>query len=501
MSRESRFVRRRTGLAPLGGTADYHYRNETAYYRDIEKARDMDRNDAIVGQTIDRAVSNIIQDGFTLDVKTGDTGVDEALKDYWLDWAGSPDSCDIAGEMAFNDFERHVMRSTLVDGDNATIGTRNGSLQFFEGHTIQSSGRSNNIVLGVELDAYRKRLRYHFKTDSITPNGIKTSIEEPRSVRDENGIRTLFHMYNAKRVTQTRGVTALAPVFALCGMFEDINFAKLVQQQIVSCFAIFREQTAIGSDGSPPSTAGDEFGDVSFEATESGARTIKGIAPGMEFIGNPGEKLQGFSPNVPNAEFFDHVKLMLRLISVNLGLPLNVMLMDSSESSYTGHRGAKLEAVKGWKHNQNQLKLRFHKPITLWKFRQFIDSDPALRRAEAKLGKRIFSHHWNTPSWESVDPIKDAQADALELQNALTSPRRLHGRKGQDWGEVASEMVEDYAMAIILAKRQAMEINQTIQDEQPVHWRELLPIVMPNGLKMDLQDPQKLAIEQEKANA
>ena len=69
MSRESRFIRRRQGLAPRGGSADFHYRTEEFYYRDIEKARDMDRNDAIVGQTIDRAVANIVQDGFTLDVR------------------------------------------------------------------------------------------------------------------------------------------------------------------------------------------------------------------------------------------------------------------------------------------------------------------------------------------------------------------------------------------------------------------------------------------------
>ena len=43
MSRESRFVRRRTGIPTNGDSADWHYRNETDYYRDIEKARDMDR--------------------------------------------------------------------------------------------------------------------------------------------------------------------------------------------------------------------------------------------------------------------------------------------------------------------------------------------------------------------------------------------------------------------------------------------------------------------------
>ena len=32
MSRESKFIRRRLGLAPQGGSADYHYRSEALYY-------------------------------------------------------------------------------------------------------------------------------------------------------------------------------------------------------------------------------------------------------------------------------------------------------------------------------------------------------------------------------------------------------------------------------------------------------------------------------------
>ncbi len=91
ISKENRFTRRRTGLAPQGNTADWHYRTEEQYYRDIEKARDVDRNDSIVGQTIDRAVNNIIQEGFNMDVKTGTADADAILKDKWEQWATERD--------------------------------------------------------------------------------------------------------------------------------------------------------------------------------------------------------------------------------------------------------------------------------------------------------------------------------------------------------------------------------------------------------------------------
>ena len=63
--------------------------------------------------------------------------------------------------------------------------------------------------------------------------------------------------------------------------------------------------------------------------------------------------------------------------------------------------------------------------------------------------------------------------------------------------EIADEMLEDYGYAIIKARRLALEMNESIDDGQPVHWRELLPIVMPSGLKMDIKDPNAITQEQE----
>ncbi len=60
----NRFRRLRTGmLTTIGSGADYHYRIQSDYLRMMEYARDMDRNDAVIGQGIDRAVDNSIQGG------------------------------------------------------------------------------------------------------------------------------------------------------------------------------------------------------------------------------------------------------------------------------------------------------------------------------------------------------------------------------------------------------------------------------------------------------
>ena len=489
MSRQSRFIRRRTGLAPSGGTADYHYRSETKYYDDMEKARDMDRNDCIVGQIMDRATENEVQDGFTLDVKTGDKAIDADLKAFWGNYSTDAEQCDIAGEFTFHDMEHHVSRSSRVDGDMWALGLESGQLQLLEGHTIQTTSRVENVVLGVEIDEYRRKHKVYVRHDGTTAYDTKTQAE-PVNIFDANGQRVVFQVYNPRRVTMTRGVTSLAPIFGISAMFEDTQFATLVQRQVLSCFAVFRSQQFNPQGDAPPSVDG--YGESSTETTTGGTRYIEGVSPGMEIIGAPGESLEGFSPSVPGGQFFEHTRLLLQIIGVNLGLPLCLVLMDGSETNFSGWRGAVDEARKGWKCNQLNLIARFHSPVWRWKVRQLMDFDTALSEAAKRPGINIFGHKWNPPAWRYIEPLTDAQGDSWRIQNALTSPRRLHAERGAEWEEVAAEIVSDNATAIIAAKRQAMEINAELADGQPVHWRELISLPMPSGMQLTMQDPEMI---------
>jgi len=162
-TRQSRFIRRRTGVAPQGGSADYHFRSESKYYDLIEQARDMDRNDSIVGILADRRVDNIVQSGFTLDTKTGDKALDQDLWHRWQAFAEDADQCDIAGELCWHGIERLACRAESVDGDIVIIGTEDGPLQTIESHAIQVSQKIENTFLGVTRNTYGKREEYHVR--------------------------------------------------------------------------------------------------------------------------------------------------------------------------------------------------------------------------------------------------------------------------------------------------------------------------------------------------
>jgi len=486
-AKSSRFRRTRSGVSAMGSGADYHYRSESDYLRMMEIARDMDRNDVIVGQLVDRAVCNCVQEGIGLDPQTGDDGLDAELLARWTAWGEDPEACDVAGELTFHDFEELVPRHVDIDGDVIVLPLDNGRLQVVEAHRLRKpTNTRKNVVHGVLLDDNRRRLQYWLTKDDINPMRTLQRVSDVKQydARDEDGHRQVFHVYDPKRVTQTRGVTALAPIFDSLGMFEDVNFAKLVQQQVVSCFAIFRQMDVDGGAGA----AGAQHGEQSTETLGDGStRTLEGIAPGMDVTGRPGEKLTGFSPNVPNAEFFEHVRLILTLVGVNLGLPLVMVLMDSTATNFSGWRGAIDQARMGFRRRQRWLVSRLHRQVYLWKLRQWLAEDAAMRTAASKTGVNITSHRFNPPTWPYIEPLKDASADLLRTRNALISQRRRCHERGLDWNDLLKEICEDNAAMIVKAHETAEELNKTYPALH-VTWREIAHLPTPDGVKIQIRD-------------
>lgn len=475
-AKDTRFERKR--IVPSGGAAaDYHYRNESSFLNLLEKARDLDRNDTVVPQMVNRAVANTIQDGFSLSVSTGDEKVDDELEARFGEWASDGDLCDIARELPFPEIEKLVCRHPMVDGDIVALLTDTGRIQLTEGHRIRTPrNTTRNVVLGVLLNEVRERLEYWITKDEIDPQRTVSKVSDVVGyrVRDELGNRQICHVYSPTRVSQTRGVSAFAPIFSVATMFEDIQFAKLVQAQTVSCFGYFIQQESGLIQG------GHQMGARTTESQSDGSTRIQEeLAPGMRVVLDPGETVVPFSPAVPNAEFFEHVRLMLTLIGINLGLPLVLVTLDASMTNFSGWRGAVDQARLGFRSNQQAIARRFHVPVYKWLLRRWMDESVALRQAGERLGKSMFNHTWIFPSWAYIEPMKDASADSLRVQKGLISPRRLYLEKQRNWFDVVEETVDDVAYMVEAAVKRAEKVNRKIKEEgDKVSWRDLVPDIL-----------------------
>jgi capsid protein len=483
-AKASRLRRKRSGVPAAGAGADYHYRSDADYLRLMELARDMDRNDLLVGSILDRAVSNAIQDGIQIDPQTKDEGLNADLKARFAAWAEDANQCDLAKERSLRQMQWLALRHMMLDGDLVCLANRSGAIEMVEAHRMRTPrNTTKNVVHGVLVDQVtRERREYWLTRDDIDPFKTLSRVQDVKRypARDDQGNLQVYHVYHPKRISQTRGVTAFAPIFDAAGMFEDINFAKLVQQQMVACFAIIEERQI---EFKVP-TSGNEspIGPQTQEMDADGVpRTLEGMGPGMRIKGAPGSKIRIDSANVPNPEFFPHMRMIIQLISINLGMPLTLALMDASETNFSGWRGAMDQAKIGFQLNQQTIYERLVAPVYHWQVRRWIQQDVTLRRLYDVLGPAIFAHEPGFPTWPYVEPLKDASADLLQTRNALLSHRRRCARRNLDWDDLSTEIVEDNAKLIRKAQQMADALNQEFPSLS-VTWRELACLPTPDGM-------------------
>ncbi len=145
------------------------------------------------------------------------------------------------------------------------------------------------------------------------------------------------------------------------------------------------------------------------------------------------------------------------------------------------------QAKLGFKRNQRWHRNKFCRPTYIWKVRQFIAQDRTIRQAAAKIGKDIFLHRWNLPTWPYVNPLQDMQADALEVEKRLTSPRRSSAKRGIEYIDLITEVVADNELAITKAIEGAKRIQKNTG--QAVDFHELLFINNAAPIKTTAAEP------------
>lgn len=492
--KDTRFTSRLAGVDPTGSGADYHYRSDQQFLHLIERARHYQRNDRIVGQAVRRLVANVVQDGFTLDPQTGDKGADLALKDHWNDWASDPDQCDVEGELTFNAFEQLSFSSTIVDGDVILLPLQAGSLQAVEAHRLRTpSNTKQNVVHGVKLSDDGKRVEYWITKQDLGLNRPLTKVGDvrPYPARDDQGYRAVLHLFQPQRFSQRRGVSALAPISDDVGMLDDVQFATLVKAQHAALVTILRQR----SEGWTP-VVNPQLGLQRSEDLGGFTRTIEELNAGLEIASDPGEIVSFDSAKVPSPEFFLHSQLILTFIAINLDLPVAVLLLDPSETNFSGWRGAIDQARMRFRQIQQWLIARLHCPVYRWKVRQWAATDPALRAALARDARATLKHRWNPPRFPYIEPLTDAQADLLAQQNLLDSPRRIQAKKGQDWDDIIEEVAQDFGIAI----RRGLAEAQAINSEYPgagITWRDCVPMSLPQGVQIGAGPDQQQRANQQ----
>lgn len=471
--RQTRLRPRPKGIPTNGAPADYHLRTDADHLWVGELGMEFDRNDLVAKRLLDVQETNVLQDGFQYDPQTGDKKLDKDLKAWWTEFSETPSSIDAQSQWGFNRITRFLYRGMKAAGDIWPILRSDGTIQVAEFYRVRGGTRKHakkNIVLGVELDDARKREAAWFTNDVIPAmstqainwgNLKRIAVYQDDDPLGDEAARAL-QLFDPTRITATRGVSAFAPVFDFLGMHGDLQFTMLMKSQMANMVLLLRQRA---QDFNPEYLA-NAPADGTSPALSSICRDLMAqeLRPGLQLGSLPGETLSLASANVPNAEFFAHMRLVLALCGIAFYIPLVQLLLDASETNFSGYRGAISEARLAFKREQSDLVAQWHRPVMWFQLDRYAERDAAIGkvRDSSRFGRgkvNLYAHRWKCPRWAYIQPVEDATAALIRRANTLTSPRRQCTEDGVgDWEEIFVETVDDHFAALDYAYKRAAEL-------------------------------------------
>jgi lambda family phage portal protein len=420
------------------------------------QSRDLDRNESLARGPIENYVTNVVADGLRPQARIDHEllGISEAKAREFerkaervFELHMRNDTADFHGKANFQTIQAQVLRAALLDGDCLVIrrhrerphGILPICLQLIEGARLKSPAviKSPRIDIreGVELDSTGMPVAYHLaKTGADHFLGSET-VRVPRF--DNSGSPTVLHIFSKRLPEQNRGEPLLAPVIRKFKEVSDYTEAEIRAAVVNAFFAIY-----------VTSEMGSVFGDranahLARQVEEKPKeRKFQKFGPGGLMVDLlPGEKVDNGAPGRPNSNFDPFVQAVIKQIGIGLGLPYEVLTQHYS-SSYSAARAAILEAWKSFKVWRSWLVAEFCQPAWEWVIsdaieRGLIDApgfdDPLKRQA-------WLSTQWAGTEMGSIDPLKDAKANDVEVNAGLRTRRSIVESQGRDF----DKHVRDY---------------------------------------------------------
>lgn len=430
------------------------------------RARDLEQNNAYAERFLSELEANVLgPEGMNLqmqiqewdptlpgdpDPKTGipkkggmvpDEGANDKIESAWYEWKKAG-VCDVSGELSYHEIERLMLRSTARDGHALCRivrfwkGNRFGiALQPIESDALDTNynvtlPNGNIVVMGVEMDVWRKRVAYHILTkhpgDYFTPTRPNNDRRE-RVPADE-----IIHLRFLRRVGQTVGVSWFAPVMDLLEMLRGYEEAELISARSEACKGGYFYN--------------DMTGEAGFSGTVADPSGIKKkMVPGQQEILPYGWKYQANNPTHPNGNYSNYRVGVLRGVASGLGCSSNVLANDLTGVSYSSLRGGLLDEREIYKMLQSWFISRFELQV----FNAWYESTMINRAINLPISKfdKFNAPYFQGRRWAWVDPKKDIEAAKLAIEAGFSSHREIVAENGKYILDVAREQKADRALS------------------------------------------------------
>lgn len=401
---------RRTRVDPAVGVSGHPDAiNELTYdrYEMLERGRELERDNQIAAAILDRYVENIVGSGFIFRPKTESTEWNDAASVLWKDWARAPEA---RGMDDLTEVLKLIVRSEARDGDVGIIkldgGKHKGKIQLIEADQIKSPAGEQivdaRMVDGVQLGRYGEPTVFHVIDEEKSFDRRRESRRGIVATKPIPAEKFLF-LASRKRIGQTRGVTSFAQSAWIFEQLDKVVEAVTITARMAACFGvIIKRPGGFGGLGSVTGGSGDTYKNMNME-------------PGMWKYLEYGEEISTLSPSQPHQDLVEFITLLTRFLGLAFSLPLELVLLDFSKTTYSSARAALLQAQRAFRSAQMRYVERLCVPLYRWKIDEWVAAG-LLADTEDKYEVDVIP-----PGWSWVDPQKEVEADLLAVDAGFTT--------------------------------------------------------------------------------
>lgn len=404
------------------------------------RSRDLFKNDAYAAKFGRMVRNNVVgAQGFILQAAAvepdgkPDAAANKAIENAWYRQC-RPGNFDTTGKLGGDDFWRAVAVTLPRDGEvlirkvrGAGRGEFGYQLQLLDvarldtNYNVEAVGTSNAIIMGVEVDAYRKPVAYHlFKS-------LRSGLHRERERVPAEEIMHLFVPWDAE---QTRGIPWMHAGMQLLRQLGGYREAAVIAARVGATKMGFYIRK---DDAQPPGEGADDQGNFTQSAE-----------PGSFDVLPDGYGLESWNPAYPHEQFDAFCKAALRGISSAFGVAYPSLGNDLEGVNFSSIRSGVLEEREEWMVIQSWLIAVALVPVfedwLSWSLMRGAIRLPNGSALPAGKADKFMEHTWQGRRWSWVDPLKDVKASVEAIHNNLASPQQIAAQTGRDLVDVLDDI-------------------------------------------------------------
>lgn len=414
------------------------------------RSRDLSKNNDYARKFKKMCVTNIVgPSGFKLQARVmnlpnqPDGLANDAIEAGFAEWSRRG-ICEITGRQSFPDLCRALIGDSAIDGEFIIRQIRGKAAGNAYGYALQhidvdrldtqlnraQAGTTNAIVMGIEIDTYRRPVAYHLFT-SHPNDGVSGG-----RAREIVPAADIIHGLIIEYPEQVRGAPWMsAAILTMHHLGEFEQSALLAARKGADTLGFF-----VSPDGTPPgaaATVGDDAITVSM--------------PGHYETLPDGYDFKAYDSKYPDAMLADFTKSYLRRMASGLNVAYNGLANDLEGVNFSSIRSGVIDERDQWMTVQGWFIESFLDVI----YREWLDLallNGALTMPNGTplpAGKRdkFAVHQWQGRRWQWVDPVKDINASLIAIRAGLTSPYAVASQMGLDLDDVMADLARANASA------------------------------------------------------